>query len=144
MLKRPKSAVLLSLPYNFQNKQEAVDIKLKVKKSLLTFETEQSLDMDLYQQDRKMSCRSYIDNGPSLLNNSTHHYTLIEPGRTMRSLQQSRAASAGHSRRVSKEASKENYSLGTGLENYQRLKPCKLINQKSLQNLEDCLDTARK
>ena len=36
-LQRPKSAVLLSLPYNFHNKQEAVDIKQKIKKSLKTF-----------------------------------------------------------------------------------------------------------
>lgn len=36
-LQRPKSAVLLSLPYNFHNKQEAVDIKQKIKKSLQTF-----------------------------------------------------------------------------------------------------------
>lgn len=49
MSKRPKSAVLLSLPYNFQTKQEAVNIKIKVKKSLLTFDTDESLDMDLYQ-----------------------------------------------------------------------------------------------
>ena len=49
MSKRPKSAILLSLPYSFQTKQEAVDIKQKVKKSLLTFDTDESLDMDLYQ-----------------------------------------------------------------------------------------------
>lgn len=36
-LQRPKSAVLLSLPYNFHSKQEAVDIKQKIKKSMLTF-----------------------------------------------------------------------------------------------------------
>ena len=140
MLKRPKSAVLLSLPYNFQNKQEAVDIKQKVKKSLLTFETDESLDMDWYQENRKMSCRSYIDNGPSLLNTSTNHYTVIEQGRTFRSMQQSRAISAGFTKRNTK----ENLSPSTGLENYQRLKPCKVINIKTIQNLEDCLNNAKK
>jgi hypothetical protein len=50
-----------------------------------------------------MSCRSYVDNGPSLLNTSTHHYSVAEPGRTIRSLQNSRAVSAGYTKRTLKE-----------------------------------------
>lgn len=56
-------------------------------------------------------------------------------------MQQSRAKSAvGFTRRNAK----ENVSPSTGLENYQRLKPCKVINAKTIQNLEDCLNNARK
>jgi hypothetical protein len=115
-------------------------MKQKVKKSLLTFDTDESLDFDLYQENRKMSCRSYVDNGPSLLNNSTNHYSVNEQGRTYRTLQQSRAKSAAMSRKHIK----ENVSPSTGLENYQRLKPCKVINLKTIQNLEDCLNNAKK
>ena len=115
-------------------------MKQKVKKSLLTFDTDESLDFDLYQENRKMSCRSYIDNGPSLLNNSTNHYSVNEQGRTYRTLLQSRAKSAAMSRKHIK----KNVSPSTGLENYQRLKPCKVINLKTIQNLEDCLNNAKK
>ncbi len=78
---------------------------------------------------RKILDRSYVDNGPSLLNTSKHHYLFIENDKSKKiSLKNIRPRSAFMSKRSS------GYP-NAGLENYKRLKPCKAISEKSLHNL---------
>ncbi len=87
------------------------------------------MECDYYMDNRKLSVRSYVDNGPSLLNTSTQHYSFTEKGKsTKRSLQNSRPQSAILQRKSLKD-------LSAGLENFKRLKPCKTINEKSFKNL---------
>lgn len=62
-MKRPRSAVYMSIPYNFSTKEEALEAKKKLKETL-----NETAPEDFFTTTSESSHHSYKDSGPSIFN----------------------------------------------------------------------------
>lgn len=67
-MRRPKSAIFMSVPFNYGTKEEAIKLKNRIKECFTNGD-----DVAV-----KKGAKSYFDSGPSLLNSTACTYTTVQ------------------------------------------------------------------